>query len=106
MSCGVVACVDDCWCDVMGGVCMLVGILVVVHKGWLGGSGSGGCVLGVGIWFGACLGSGGVLYGVGSVVVVFGEVVCGYGGGVVVFCLHVRLPSVFPTKFGQAFFPA
>ena len=97
---------DDCWCDVMGGVCILVGTVVVVHKGWSVSSGSGGCMLDVGNWFGACWGSGGVVFGGGNVVVVFGEVVCGCGGGVVVFCLHFRLPSVFPTQFGQAFFPA
>ena len=46
------------------------------------------------------------MYGGGSVVVMFGEVVSGYGGGVVVFCLQFRLPSVFLAKFGQAIFPA
>jgi hypothetical protein len=100
VSCGVVACVDDCWCGVVGGVCIVVYSVVVVHAG------IGGGVLDVGIWIGVCWGSGGVVFGGGSVFMVVGEVVCGGGGGVVVFCLHFRLPSVFPIKFGQAIFPA
>jgi hypothetical protein len=99
--CGGVAYVDDCWCGVVGGVCIVVCNVVVVHAG------IGGGVLDVGIWIGVCWGCGGVVIGGGNMFVVVGEVVvCGGGGGVVVFCLHFRLPSVFPIKFGRAFFPA
>jgi hypothetical protein len=100
VSCGVVACVGDCWCGVVDGVCIVVCNVSVVHVG-IGGGG-----LDVGIWIGACWGSGGVVFGGGSVLVVVGEVVYGYGGGVVVFCLRVRLPSIFPIQVGQSFIPA
>jgi hypothetical protein len=100
VSCGVVACVDDCWCGVVDGVCIVVCNVGVVHVG-IGGGG-----LDVGIWIGACWGSGGVVSGGGNVFVVVGEVVCGGGGGVVVFCLHFQLPSVSPNQFGLAFVPA
>jgi hypothetical protein len=87
-------------CGVVGGVCIFGCNMVVVHAG------IGGGVLDAGIWISACLGSGGVVFGGYSAFVVAGEVVCDGGGGVVVFCRHFRLLSVFPAKFGQAFFPA
>ena len=90
-SCGVVACVDDCWCVMVGGVCIVTCNVVVVHKGWSVGSGSGGGVLDVGIWIGAYWGSGGIVFGGSSVFVVVDEKVYGCGGGMVVFGLRFRL---------------
>ncbi len=90
---------DDCWCGVVGGVCIVVYNVVVVH------SDIGGGVLNVGIWIGVCWGSGGVVFGGDNMYVVVGGVVCGGGGGVVVFCLHFQQPSIFPTQVGLAFIP-
>jgi hypothetical protein len=99
VACDVVAWVDDCWCGVVGGVCIVVYNVVVVPAD------IGGGVLTVGIWIGVCWGSCGVVFGGDNMYVVVGGVVCGGGGGVVVFCLHFQLPSIFPTQFGLAFIP-
>jgi hypothetical protein len=98
--------VDD-WCrNVVGGVCIVVCYVVVMHMVCTGDFGNGGVVLGVGIWVGVCFGGGDMVCGGGVVCVVVDEVVCGVGGGVVVFCLHSLLPSESPTRLGRSIFPA
>ncbi len=96
----------DCWCCVVDGVCIFGCNVVVVYIGWSVGCGISGGVLGVGIWIGVYFGIGGVVFGGGIMVVVVGGVVCGFGGGVVVFCLQFRLLSIVLAIFGQAIFPA
>jgi hypothetical protein len=76
-----------------------------MHGGWSVGSGNGGGVLDIDILIGVGWGSGDFVFGGCSVQVVVSDVVCGCGGGVVVFGLHSQLPSVSPDLFGLSFFP-
>jgi hypothetical protein len=81
----------------VGGECIVDFAGGVVRGGWSVDFGSGDGMLDVGIVTGAGWGSCGVVDYGGNMIVGIGDVVGSCGGDVVVFYLHVRLPSLFLT---------